>query len=845
MQKYAEVRVLGQGSFGKAVLCRRKSDRRLVVVKEIRIESLSASEKADAFHEASILASLDHPFIVKYYESFEEGGKFFIVMEYADGGDLAKVIQQKSNSKLFPEEEVLRIFVQIALAIKYIHDKKILHRDLKCQNVFLMKDGTVKLGDFGIARVLEHTFQLCRTQIGTPYYLSPEICEGKNYNAKTDIWSLGCILYELCTLHHAFTAQNMNALFVNIILGRYDPIPKSFSNELQLLISRMLTYDSRMRPSINSVLATPMIKAYIRSWFPKVAGVKPAPERIRSAVSDDGGILLHSKRKQAELKRKELIIQEEMQRAKRIQEIVKRRRDADQIRKKQEVARRRKEQEERARRIEKVMKINLDTAGQIRYNEYIENREKAEENRKRAQGNIVQEKELWGYHGDKRQDMSWEQTNIRVPVDTTKMVPIPDVQVPVDSTRIIPTPDIQVPVNSTRMMPIPDVRVPVDTTHIIPTPDIQVPVETTRIFAFPNHDDIENTHLHPMQSCWHQVPVETTQIWSPTGAHDEHPREQCEGTPKQIASPESVRDATHREDGPSHPGFDSLLPQSPPTKLELSPRLILSPTQKQSPILKKPNISDASPVRTSIRKAVSIDSGFLDASVSIQPPRAKTPSAKVSGNFPGSYSSGLILTQDERRQQMQKQREELEASRKMLLEMGMKTKRQMEDLSPLVPTISKSSHRGTLSRSLGGLKTRSRSKSYIEDSRAHYETDNETTTQIHELQESVKTALALSESDDDATDEFEISEPSKFYFQDRELSFPVVKDSDSLTYRAEAIRAFLEKELGIERLLELTKELELQNAGLDILSQLCQQVHPGVVILLQQLIILDQLIASS
>ena len=837
MQKYAEVRVLGQGSFGKAVLCRRKSDRRLVVVKEIRIESLSANEKADAFHEASILASLDHPFIVKYYESFEEGGKFFIVMEYADGGDLAKVIQQKSNSKLFPEEEVLRIFVQIALAIKYIHDKKILHRDLKCQNVFLMKDGTVKLGDFGIARVREHTFQLCKTQIGTPYYLSPEICEGKNYNAKTDIWSLGCILYELCTLHHAFTAQNMNALFVNIIRGRYDPIPKSFSNELQLLISRMLTYDSRMRPSINGVLATPMIKAYIRSWFPKVAGVKPGPERIRSAVSDDGGILLHSKRKQAELKRKELIIQEEMQRAKRIQEIVKRRRDADQIRKQQEVARRRKEQEERAKRIEKVMKINLDTAGQIRYSEYIENREKAEENRKRAQGqagNIVQEKETWWCEGDTRQDMPLEQPNIRVPVDTTKIIPTPDVQVPVDSTRIIPTPDIQVPVDSTRIMPIPDVRIPVDTTHIIPTPDIQVPVETTRIFAFPNHDDVENTHLHPMQSCLDQAPVETTQIWDQPSAM----QEQSGGTPKQIRSPpESPHlfpEARHLEDGT---GFDSFLPLSPPTKLELSPKLILPPTQKQSPILTKPNVGDASPVRTSIRKAVSIDSGFLDASVSIQPPRAKTPSANVSGKFPGSYSSGLVLTKDERRQQMQKQREELEASRKLLLEMGMKTKRQMEDLSPLVPT---SSHRGTLSRSLG-LATRTRSKSYIEDSRAHFET----ATQIHELQESVNTALALSESDDDDTDEFEISEPSKFYFQDRELSFPVVKDSDSLTYRAEAIRAFLEKELGIERLLELTKELELQNARLDILSQMCQQVHPGVVILLQQLIILDQLIANS
>jgi NIMA (never in mitosis gene a)-related kinase len=180
-------------------------------------------------------------------------------MGYADGGDLAGKIE-KARRKPFSEEDILHDFIEIALAIKYIHNRKILHRDLKGQNVFLMKDGTVKLGDFGIAKVLQNTFQACKTQIGTPYYLSPEMCQGRSYNAKTDIWSLGCILYELCTLKHAFDAANMNQLLMAIIRGRYTPIPSTYSKELQDLVDRMLTKEPEKRPTINEVLKTPFIR---------------------------------------------------------------------------------------------------------------------------------------------------------------------------------------------------------------------------------------------------------------------------------------------------------------------------------------------------------------------------------------------------------------------------------------------------------------------------------------------------------------------------------------------------------------------------------------------------------
>jgi len=122
-------------------------------------------------------------------------------MEYADDGDLLNKIQEKQKShENFSEEEVLNIFTQISLALKHSHDRKILHRDLKSANIFLSKGGTVKLGDFGVAGVIEHTKSKKDTQIGTPLYMSPEMLNDEKYDSKSDIWSLGVLLYEMCAL---------------------------------------------------------------------------------------------------------------------------------------------------------------------------------------------------------------------------------------------------------------------------------------------------------------------------------------------------------------------------------------------------------------------------------------------------------------------------------------------------------------------------------------------------------------------------------------------------------------------------------------------------------------------
>jgi NIMA (never in mitosis gene a)-related kinase len=135
-----------------------------------------------------------------------------------------------------PENTILDLFTQICLGMKHVHDRKIIHRDLKGANVFLTKKGIVKIGDFGIAKVLSCTVQQARTMVGTPYYLSPEIVQSKPYNSKTDIWSMGVMLYELCALRPPFDAPSIHLLSMKIIRGVYNPIPACYSSEIKTLI---------------------------------------------------------------------------------------------------------------------------------------------------------------------------------------------------------------------------------------------------------------------------------------------------------------------------------------------------------------------------------------------------------------------------------------------------------------------------------------------------------------------------------------------------------------------------------------------------------------------------------
>ena len=263
MNDFSIVRVIGEGAYGRAILCKSKKDNNnLVVIKEIALSNMSAQEQREAWKETKVLSLLNHPNIISYKGSFMQNNKLHIVMDYADGGDLFAQIQ-KAKSNHFKEEQILEWFVQICLALKHIHDRKILHRDIKCQNIFLMKNGIVKMGDFGIAKILDHTTQLSKTAIGTPYYLSPEICQGKAYNNKSDVWSLGCVLYELCTLQHAFDSKCMNGLIMKILRSKQNPIPYFYSQNLRNLVDSLLQKQPNKRPSINQILKLDFIHSRI------------------------------------------------------------------------------------------------------------------------------------------------------------------------------------------------------------------------------------------------------------------------------------------------------------------------------------------------------------------------------------------------------------------------------------------------------------------------------------------------------------------------------------------------------------------------------------------------------
>ena len=229
---------------------------------------MKEDSKKQIYNEASIMKKLLHPNVISFKDVFKDTklDYFYIVMEYANDGDLSKKIKTQKNKiigdKYFSEEKIMQYFYQICRGLQYIHSKNIIHRDIKSQNIFLMKNGKIKIGDFGIAKALTNTKNNATTIIGTPYYFSPEIINGEPYNYKTDIWSLGVVLYEMCCLKLPFESNNIAQLSIKIMKGKYDPIPNRYSKNMANLIKNMLNIDQKLRPNINEVMQSPLLKNY-------------------------------------------------------------------------------------------------------------------------------------------------------------------------------------------------------------------------------------------------------------------------------------------------------------------------------------------------------------------------------------------------------------------------------------------------------------------------------------------------------------------------------------------------------------------------------------------------------
>jgi len=263
---YRRLKLIGQGSFGKAYLARDLASDELCVMKQIRMSAMDAKARDTAVREAIALRKVIHPNVVRFRQVFMRSGWLCLVMEFADGGDLCTAVKERAKQgAAFEEGSVLECFAQVADAVRHVHALRMIHRDIKSRNIFLCRSGKALLGDFGLVRVLESTCALAQTRVGTPYYLSPEIVRKQPYSYLTDVWSLGVLLYEMTALTRPFqgTLQTLPEI---ICKGEYAPIAANYSDGLRDLIAGMLAVDPKRRIDLaeslcGGLLAEPLARA--------------------------------------------------------------------------------------------------------------------------------------------------------------------------------------------------------------------------------------------------------------------------------------------------------------------------------------------------------------------------------------------------------------------------------------------------------------------------------------------------------------------------------------------------------------------------------------------------------
>ncbi|CAD8042830.1 unnamed protein product [Paramecium primaurelia] len=255
--------MIGEGAYSVVYKVKRQEDNSDYALKKVNLTNLSDKEKQNALNEVRILASIKNPYIISYKEAFIDvnSNSLCIVMELADNGDLFQQIQKcaKTNTTM-SENDILKITFQIASGLKALHDLKIFHRDLKSANVFLQSNGDVKLGDMNVSKVAKKG--LLYTQTGTPYYASPEVWKDQPYDQKSDIWSLGCVTYEMAALKPPFRAEDMEGLYKKVIRGLYPKLPSQYSQDLQNVIRMMLQVQTNLRPTSYAITELPYFNKF-------------------------------------------------------------------------------------------------------------------------------------------------------------------------------------------------------------------------------------------------------------------------------------------------------------------------------------------------------------------------------------------------------------------------------------------------------------------------------------------------------------------------------------------------------------------------------------------------------
>jgi len=251
-------KVLGKGKFStvrKAIA----PNGDLVAVKRLEIyDIVNADERKAYLNEVGLMQNLVHPNIVKFLDWFLDENILYIVMELAEIGDLARVIR-KAREKSHPiaEKTIWKLFFQVCQGLKHMHDQRIMHRDLKPANIFVSGGGLVKLGDLGLGRMFGTETTKADSLVGTPYYMSPERVGQEAYNLASDVWSLGCILYEMAALQNPFYRPGLDLISLVDLITRcdYPPLPPTCSDRLRDLVASILVVDPTQRPSVREICA--------------------------------------------------------------------------------------------------------------------------------------------------------------------------------------------------------------------------------------------------------------------------------------------------------------------------------------------------------------------------------------------------------------------------------------------------------------------------------------------------------------------------------------------------------------------------------------------------------------
>ena len=269
LEKYKVLRQIGKGQFSTAHLIVDRRTKRKYVLKKIRLARQTPKQRESSLRELNILSQVDHANIVWFKEGWvEKGCIVYIVLEHCPGGDLHVMLRNVVKAKhatYIPGDIALDMFCQMMLALQYVHGMDIVHRDIKGSNIFLNStkgDGIVQLGDFRLARLLGEG-ERTKSYVGTPAYMAPEVLNGEEYDRASDVWSLGCVFYEMLCLKPPFTAFNVQGLAKKVLKTKPAPIPEHFSAEVRELVGRMLKKKPALRPTANEMLELPLFQRYL------------------------------------------------------------------------------------------------------------------------------------------------------------------------------------------------------------------------------------------------------------------------------------------------------------------------------------------------------------------------------------------------------------------------------------------------------------------------------------------------------------------------------------------------------------------------------------------------------